>query len=39
MQGPFEQVLLHRTSDDLLGVGFVRNQPSASNKTVYHQNE
>jgi porin len=39
MQGPFEHVLLQRISDDLLGVGFVWSQPSATSKTVYHQNE
>ena len=39
VQGPFEHVLLHRTSNDLLGVGFVWSQPSASGQTVYHQNE
>jgi porin len=39
MQGPFEHVLLHRTSNDLLGVGFVWSQPSESTRTVYHQNE
>jgi len=39
MQGPFKHVLLQRTSNDLLGIGFVWSQPSASAMTVYHQNE
>ena len=39
MQGPFKHVLLQRTSNDLLGVGFVWSQPSDTTKTVYHENE
>ncbi len=39
MQGPFKYLLLQRTSNDLLGAGFVWSQPSATGKTVYHQNE
>ena len=39
MQGPLRHFLLDRTSNDLLGLGFVWSQPSASSKTVYHQNE
>ena len=39
VQGPFQHYLLKRTSNDLLGVGFVWSQPSATGKTVYHQNE
>ena len=39
MQGPFRHVLLQRTSNDLLGVGFVWSQPAATTKTVYHENE
>ena len=39
MQGPFKHVLLQRTSNDLLGVGFVWSQPSATSQTVYHENE
>ena len=39
MQGPFQHVLLQRTSNDLLGVGFVWSQPSAAGQPVYHQNE
>ena len=39
VQGPFKHWLLQRTSNDLLGVGFVWSQPSASAMTVYHQNE
>lgn len=39
MQGPFRHFLLGRTSNDLLGLGFVWSQPSASSKTLYHQNE
>jgi carbohydrate-selective porin OprB len=30
---------LQRTSNDLLGVGFVWSQPSAAGQPVYHQNE
>jgi len=39
VQGPFQHLLLQRTSNDLLGVGFVWSQPSATTKTVYHENE
>ena len=39
LQGPFKHVLLQRTSNDLLGVGFVWSQPSDTTKTVYHENE
>ena len=39
LQGPFKHLLLQRTSNDLLGVGFVWSQPSATTKTVYHENE
>jgi porin len=39
IQGAFEHYLLQRTSNDLLGVGFVWSQPAATGKTVYHQNE
>ena len=39
MQGPFKHLLLERTSNDLLGVGFVWSQPSETTRTVYHQNE
>ena len=39
VRGPFEHLLFHRTSDDLFGAGFVWSQPSATTKTVYHQNE
>jgi len=39
LQGPFKHLLLERTSDDLLGTGFVWSQPSATTKTVYHENE
>ncbi len=39
LQGPFKHLLLGRTSDDLLGTGFVWSQPSATSKTVYHENE
>jgi hypothetical protein len=39
VQGPFKHVLLQRTSNDLLGVGFVWSQPSSTTKTVYHENE
>ena len=31
--------LLAKSSNDLLGVGFVWSQPSATTKTVYHENE
>jgi len=39
VQGPFRHVLLQRTSNDLLGTGFVWSQPSSTTKTVYHENE
>ena len=39
VQGPFKHLLLQRTSNDLLGVGFVWSQPSATTKKVYHENE
>ncbi len=39
VQGPFKHLLLQRTSNDLLGVGFVWSQPSSTTKTVYHENE
>jgi hypothetical protein len=39
MQGPLKHMVLGRTSNDLLGTGFVRSQPSDSAKTVYHENE
>ena len=39
LQGPFKHVLLQRTSNDLLGVGFVWSQPSSTSRTVYHENE
>jgi carbohydrate-selective porin OprB len=39
MQGPFKHFVLGRTSNDLLGTGFVWSQPADSTKTVYHENE
>lgn len=39
LQGPMEHLLLSRQSNDFLGVGFVWSQPSATTKTVYHENE
>jgi carbohydrate-selective porin OprB len=39
VQGPFKHLLLQRTSNDLLGVGFVWSQPSSTSKTIYHENE
>ncbi len=39
MQGPFDHVLLHRTSNDFLGVGFVWSEPSYTSSKVYHENE
>lgn len=39
VQGPFKHLLLQRTSNDLLGTGFVWSQPSDTKKTVYHENE
>ena len=39
IQGPFDHLLLQRTSNDFLGVGFVWSEPSATSKTVYHENE
>ena len=38
-KGPFDHVLLQRTSNDFLGVGFVWSEPSYTTKTVYHENE
>jgi hypothetical protein len=38
-QGPFNHFLLQRTSNDLLGVGFVWSEPSSTSHTVYHENE
>jgi hypothetical protein len=38
-QGPFKHLLLQRTSNDLLGVGFVWSEPSSTSQTVYHENE
>jgi carbohydrate-selective porin OprB len=39
LQAPFKHLLLQRTSNDLLGVGFVWSEPSSTTKTVYHENE
>lgn len=39
IQGPFKHVLLQRTSNDLLGVGFIWSEPSATSSKVYHENE
>jgi hypothetical protein len=39
VQGPLKHLLLQRTSNDLLGVGFIWSQPSATTKTVYHESE
>ena len=39
MKGPFEHWPVKRTSNDLLGLGFVWSQPSATSRTVYHENE
>jgi carbohydrate-selective porin OprB len=39
IQGPFKHVLLDRTSNDRLGLGFVWSQPSATTRTVFHENE
>lgn len=39
LQGPFKHLLLQRTSNDLLGTGFVWSEPSSTTKTVYHENE
>jgi len=40
MQAPLKHAGLEpRLSNDLLGVGFVWSQPSATTKTIYHQNE
>lgn len=40
MQAPLQHAgLAPRLSNDLLGVGFVWSQPSATTKTVYHENE
>jgi len=37
--GPLEHLLLQRPSNDYLGIGFVWSQPSATTKTVIHENE
>ena len=40
MQAPLMHLgLVPRLSNDLAGVGFVWSQPSATTKTVYHENE
>jgi porin len=39
MQGPFKHLLLDRTSNDLLGMGFVWSQPADTTQPVYHENE
>jgi porin len=39
IQGPFKHLLLQRTSNDFLGVGFIWSQPSSTSKTIYHENE
>jgi len=40
MQAPLKYAgLIPKLSNDLLGVGFVWSQPSATTKTVYHENE
>jgi porin len=38
-KGPFDHVLMHRTSNDFLGVGFVWSEPDYTTKKVYHENE
>jgi porin len=38
-KGPFDHVLLDRTSNDFLGVGFVWSEPDYTTRTVYHENE
>ena len=39
VQGPFKHLLLQRTSNDLLGVGFIWSEPASTTKTIYHENE
>ena len=40
MQAPLKHAgLVPKLSNDLLGVGFVWSQPSATTKTIYHENE
>jgi len=39
VEGPFEHLLLQRTSNDFLGVGFVWSEPDYTTKKVYHENE
>ncbi|HWH67937.1 MAG TPA: carbohydrate porin, partial [Candidatus Sulfotelmatobacter sp.] len=40
LHAPLKQLgLVPRLRNDLLGLGFVWSQPSATSKTVYHQNE
>ena len=38
-QGPLKHLLLQRTSNDYFGIGFVWSQPSATTKTIIHENE
>jgi porin len=39
VQGPFKHLLLQRTSNDFLGIGFIWSEPAYTTKTVYHENE
>ena len=40
MQAPLKHAgLVPQLSNDLMGVGFVWSQPSATTQTVYHENE
>jgi len=40
MQAPLKHAgLVPRLSNDLLGLGLVWSQPSATTKTIYHHNE
>ena len=39
VQGPFKHLLLQRTSNDLLGVGFIWSEPDYTTKQIYHENE
>ncbi|MEI6084716.1 MAG: carbohydrate porin [Verrucomicrobiota bacterium] len=39
VQAPFKHLLMQRTSNDFLGVGFVWSQPMATTKPIIHENE
>lgn len=39
IQAPFKHLLLQKTSNDVLGSGFVWSQPADTTQTIYHKNE